>query len=105
MAASGRWRSPAAHGPSLLRRVRGRPEHRTGAFLIGHSLGIADQLHLQTPRRQEIENRLSGRWTFVDRNRPLHRRDVLGLEIGGCLVDVVDIKRNLVPAGWRFFWT
>ena len=60
---------------------------------------MADQLHLQAPWRKEIQDRLPGRGTLGDRDRPLQRLDVLGLQVFCGLIDVVDIERNMVQPG------
>ena len=37
-------------------------------LFVGHAVGIGDRLHLQAPRRLEIEDRLSSRGALLDRN-------------------------------------
>src|SRR5882757_3869707 len=88
------WREAAA----LLRRLRRGPQDDLRRLLIGHALGIGDQLELQAPGRQEIEDRLAGGRALIDGDRTLHGLDVLGLKIGGGLLDIVDIEGDMVPA-------
>src|SRR5450432_775353 len=86
-------------GPRARRgSVAGRPEARLRGLLVGHALGIADQLELHAPGRENVGDRLAGGRTFLDREWAHEGLQAIGLGLGDGLVDVLDVEGQVVAA-------
>src|SRR5579871_3757750 len=89
--------------PNSARRILRAPQHRLGAFLVGHAVGIADRLELQAPGRLEVEDRLAGGRSVADREHD-PRGDTLLVEVSFGCRHVVDVEGDVKPADVAVLW-
>ena len=81
-----------------LRRLSRRPQHHRCRFLVGHAFRIADDLHLQAPGREEIDDALAGGRALVHREWTKEGLYALAVEIVLRYFDVVDIEGVVIAA-------
>jgi len=91
------WIPLRGRGTSL-RRISRRPQHHRCRLLVGHPFRIADDLHLQAPGREEIDDALAGGRTLVHRKPTEEGFYALAVEIVLRRFDIVDIEGDVIAA-------
>src|SRR5580704_377219 len=82
----------------LLAGILRAPENGVGTLLVRHPVGVGDRLHLQAPRRLEIDDRLTRGGSLGDRHRAEQGPNAFRAQVFVGGLDVVDVERDVIAA-------